>query len=267
MLQVKLKKLRQAYDHASAKKLKNGASMDTVLAICPQFEALDTFLGGRPIVNPHFRSESSVEESQTEETDLDVTPEVSGHTTRHNIEEEAEAGNGNEDEIESNVDIAGVSGEDNLSGKRVKLTSPGEKRRKKKGKNVNSDVLDDINQLIEDDHDFQAKQEKMWEEHLQLQKSLLKSREEDRKILEKMLEMQNRESREFSSMFTTLISAVSQRNADYQHPHHQAPLARNPEYAHQPAPSASSDDGQNYAGVGGQQYYDISHNYVNFHNM
>lgn len=162
-----------------------------------------------------------------------------------------QASNDIENDLENN-DPTNQDHDVDVSGKRVKLCSPGDKKRKKKGSNINCDVLSDINKLLEDDQEFKEKQQKMWTEHMEMQKALMKSKEEDRKMMQKMIDMQEREMHEFFNIMKTMMSAMSHRHTDL-HPH-------------QPAPAAATHDGQNYAGVG-QQYYDMSHNYVHFQDL
>jgi hypothetical protein len=227
--------------------------MDTVIEICPYFELLDSFLGSKPLSCPHFRLESSTMdlEEGSEEGDNAETEDIPQAEHQQDAADDNTQDAGH-DEIPENDDQSEEP--EGTHAKRIHLQTPGSKKRMKKAKNVSADVTQDIHTLVEDSADFISKQEAMWEEHLKLQKEHLKSREEDRKLLEKMLEIQQKENSEMTHMFGELIGLLSQRQQS----------VTSMQSAHT---SGASTDGQNYAGVPGPSYYDMTNNYVQFHNL
>ena len=58
-IQAKLKNLRQSFHKAKDAITGSGASSDAATRFCPHFEALDAFLGTKPISQPHHLERSS----------------------------------------------------------------------------------------------------------------------------------------------------------------------------------------------------------------
>ena len=63
-IQAKLKNLRQSFYKAKDAITRNGTSSDAATKFCPHFEALDAFLGTKPISQPHHLERSSTSRSR-----------------------------------------------------------------------------------------------------------------------------------------------------------------------------------------------------------
>ena len=262
------------YEKARSYRDKSGSSMEVVIEMCPYFDDLDSFLGVKPLSKPHYRETSvdtpeptdPAEPSGCQDEDLSQDNTQEPLNLQDSPVFDSSKARQEVDETHSQEDLVPPT-QYPPAKKRIKLASPGGVKRSRKRTSCSVTVSEDLQEFMADEAKFMERQEDMWNKQMKLQEKQIQEREKDRELLHNIIEMQAQESKEMTAMFGELVGILKTKSTNQTVP---APA---PAPAPSPSPAASNYPYQSqdlsYAGVGGgaQNIYDMSHSYLQFHEL